>query len=92
MANISTPRDQNRIPTLMGALNTDGQTPVSITVNPTGNLLSVDDNTTGSDYPTDNAPRDNNRITTLIGVSSTDGVTPVVVYADSTGKLLIDSN
>ena len=86
-------RDDNNVPTMIGVLNTDGETVTPVVVNGTNHTLGVEDNTTGSDNgPGDRALRDENFVTTLIGVSDVDGVTPVVVYTDSDGKLLIDSN
>jgi len=84
-------RDQNRITTLMGALNTDGVTPTNIKADPTSHAISVLNGTTGSDFGTVNAPRDENRITVAMAVSSVDGVTPVELYADSNGRLLIQT-
>lgn len=88
---ISTPRDNNRVTTLLGTLNSDGSTVVSVGVNPTNHGLKVDDNTTGSSFTASSAQRDANRVTALWGTSSIDGVTPVYIATDSTGKLLIDS-
>lgn len=85
-------RDENGVPTMIGALNTDGVSIVRITANPTNNALSVDDDTTGDDYRTTNASRDENGVPVLMAVSSTDGVTPVELYVDADGKILIDSN
>lgn len=86
-------KDQNGVSTLLGVLDTDGETLVRVKVNESsGNSLQVDDNTTGTDNGPSIAPRDQNFVPALIAVSSVDGVTPVVVYADSNGKLLIDSN
>lgn len=85
-------RDQNNITTLIGALDTDGATIVSVQGNPTNHALSVDNNTTGSDHGPSIALRDQNNTPILMAVSSVDGVTPVAVYVDSTGHLLIDSN
>lgn len=85
-------RDQNNVPVLIGALNTDGKTIVSVQVSPTNNGLKISDDTTGTDYGPTNAPRDNNYVPVLLGVSSVDGVTPVVIYADSSGNLLVDSH
>lgn len=90
MANAA--RDENNVPTLIAVLNTDGSSIVRVEVNPTGHVLSVEDNTTGSDNGPDRALRDENFVTTLIGVSSADGITPVAVYADAQGRLLLDSN
>lgn len=84
-------RDENFVPTLLGALESDGTTLVRINADPTGHALGVDDDTTGSDFGPSNAPRDNNYVPALLAVSSEDGVTPVVVYATSDGLLLIDS-
>jgi hypothetical protein len=86
-------KDQNGVSTLLGVLDSDGETLVRVKVNESSNnSLQVDDNTTGSDNGPSIAPRDQNFVPALIAVSSVDGVTPVVVYADSNGKLLIDSN
>lgn len=91
MTNAS--RDENNVPTLTAVLDSDGTTITRLEVNPTGNVLSVDDHQTGSDNgPAGRALRDENFVTTLIGVSNVDGITPVAVYTDSNGKLLIDSN
>lgn len=84
-------RDENNVPTLLAALNTDGRTPVKIQVNAAAHTLEVDDGTTGSDNGVDNAVRDGNFVPVLLAVSSVDGVTPVEVYANSSGHLLIDS-
>jgi len=86
-------KDQNGVSTLLGVLDTDGETLVRVKVNvSSNNSLQVDDNTTGSDNGPSISPRDDNFVPALIAVSSVDGVTPVVVYADTNGKLLIDSN
>lgn len=86
-------KDENGVSTLLGVLDSDGQTLVRVKVNESSNnALKVDDGTTGSDNGPDIAPRDENFVPALIALSSVDGVTPVVVYADSNGHLLIDSN
>jgi len=90
MANAS--KDQNGVSTLIGVLDTDGETIVRVEANPTNHGLAVDDGVTGDDYGPANALHDDNGVATIMAVSSTDGVTPVVVYTDSDGKLLIDSN
>lgn len=84
-------RDQNNVPTLLGALSTDGITPTKVKADPTSHALKVDDNTTGTDHGRNVAVRDQNFVPVLMAVSSVDGVTPVEVYADSSGNLLIDS-
>lgn len=88
MANAK--RDQNRVPVLLGALNTDGVT--TIMIQATTNSLNVNNGITGSDFGKTNAQRDQNRIPVLLAVSSVDGVTPVEVYADSSGNLLVQSS
>lgn len=85
------PRDENNVPTLLGTLETDGDTVVPIKADASGGLL-VDDSNTGTDHGGTIAPRDDNFVPAIIAVSSVDGVTPVVVYADAEGKLLVDSN
>lgn len=86
-------KDENGVSTILGVLDTDGETLVRVKVNVgSNNSLKVDDNTTGSDNGPDISPRDENFVPALIAVSSVDGVTPVVVYTDSNGHLLIDSN
>ena len=88
---ISTPRDNNRVPTLMAASSADGVTPVSVCVMATNHSLCINDGTTGTDYGVPDAVRDANRVTTLMGTSSADGITPVEVYCDSSGNLLVKS-
>lgn len=91
MANAS--RDENFVPTLLGASNADGVTPVAVKADPTTHVLETNDNTTGSDLSNEPSPRDDNYVVVAMAVSSVDGVTPVPIYADpATGKLLINSN
>lgn len=85
-------RDNSGVTTITAALNTDGETPIYVTANPTTHILDIDDNTTGSDTGGDEARRDDNYVTTLIAVSDGDGSTPVTLWADSSGNLLVDSN
>jgi hypothetical protein len=84
-------RDENRITTLIAALNTDGKTTQVVCADPVNHSLCVDDNITGSDFGIKNASRDENRITVAMAVSSSDGKTPVTLYADNLYKLLIQS-
>ena len=84
-------RDENRVPVLTAALNSDGVTPVNVKVNPSTGVLQVSDGSSGSDHSGATGPRDGNRIPVLMGVSSADGVTPCPVYADSSGNLLVKS-
>lgn len=90
MANAE--RDGNNVPTLLAALESDGQTLVRVCVDTPTHALCVSDGTTGSDFGPADAPRDENFVPALLAVSSVDGVTPVVVYATADGKLLIDTN
>lgn len=84
--------DENHVPTLTAALNSDGASVVRILTNThSGHRLRVSDGTGGSDNGPADALHDENHVPTLMAVSSTDGVTPVVVYADSSGKLLVNS-
>lgn len=89
MANAS--RDENDVPALIAALDSDGETVVNVFADPVTHALAVSDDTTGSDNGPENALKDENGVSTLTATSSDDGVTPVVVYADSDGNLLIDS-
>ena len=84
-------RDNNQVPTLLGASNVDGKTPVKVCVE-SDHTLCVSNGDTGSDLSDDIASRDNNGVPVLMGVSSVDGVTPTPIYADpATGSLLIKS-
>lgn len=85
-------RDQNRITTLLGALNTDGKTPQLICADPTVHTLCVEDASTGSDFSVENDPRDENRIPVAMAVSSADDETPIPIYANNLMQLLVDSN
>ncbi len=82
-------KDQNGVSTLLGALSTDGVTPVPIKVTDSLNALNVSNGTTGTDHGTPDAQRDQNRIPILMAVSAVDGVTPVEIYSDSSGNLLV---
>lgn len=84
-------KDENSIPTLIAALNTDGKTVVRIKINPVNNALKYVDASTGSDHGPTNDLRDENNVPCLMAVSSADGKTPVVVYADTNGNLLVKS-
>jgi hypothetical protein len=85
----SASRDDNRVPVILGVLNTDGSTPTAINSIATFHSLSVSNGTSGSDAGGGSAQHDNNRVPTLIAVSNSDGVTPVAVYVTSGGALLI---
>lgn len=88
---ISTPRDNNGVPTLLATLNTDGVTPISVCGVEADHTLCVSDGSTGSSFTSTNAQRDDNRVPALWATSSADGITPIPVYCDSNGKLLIDN-
>lgn len=83
--------DNNQVKTIIAPLNTDGKTPVAIIADPSTHGLSVDDNTTGSDFGPLVALHDVNDNLAMMAVSSSDGVTPVVLYATAAGVLLIKS-
>lgn len=85
-------KDNNGIPTILGTLNTDGETPIAIKADPTTHELSISDNTSGTDYGDDIASRDDNMVPVLIAVSSADGVTPVAIYANANGELMTKSS
>lgn len=85
-------RDENSVPTLLGASEADGTTLIRIEADPTTHYLMVENGSTGTDFGPQNSPRDQNSVPALMAVSSADGVTPVVVYANASGELLIDSN
>lgn len=86
---MASPRDGNRVPTLRGALSTDGTTIVNVQANPTTHRLSANIGSTGSDFGTPNAKRDDDRVPVLMAVSAADGVTPVEIYANISGQLLM---
>lgn len=83
-------RDENNVSTILGILNSDGQTVRPVIANPTTKALGVNNNNTGSNNGPDRALRDENFVPTLLAVSSADGETPIALYVDSEGKLLID--
>ena len=89
MANAA--KDNNGVPTLIGASSADGSTPVRVKVDAGTNIIQTDDDTTGSDLSGDVAGRDDNGVPFLMGVSEVDGVTPVEIYVNASGELLIDS-
>lgn len=89
---ISTPRDDNHIPTLLGTSNVDGTTVIALVANPSSHRLATLDGNTGSGFPYTNAQRDANRVPALWAVSSADGTTPVPVYCSTDGKLLIQTS
>lgn len=83
-------RDENRIATLLGALDSDGITPKTIYSSPTRHTILCVDDTTGSDHSITDAVRDENRIPVAL-VMGSDGVTLTELYADSSHNLLIQS-
>lgn len=85
------PRDQNRVPALLGTLNTDGVTPTVVLADPSNHAIKVNDDTTGSDMGGHNAVRDQNRVPVLLAVSSADGRTIIPIYANSSGQLMVQS-
>lgn len=84
-------RDENRVPAILGVLDSDGVTPQKVYANPTTHRLQCGDGTSGSDIGNADAVRDENRVTATLAVSLSDGVTPVPLYVDSLYYLLIQS-
>jgi hypothetical protein len=83
-------RDQNNVPTILGVLNTNGETVMAVQANPATKSLAVNNNTTGTDNGPDHALRDENFVPTMLAISDADGETLVPLYVDADGKLLID--
>lgn len=83
--------DDNGVPTLIAALNTDGRTIVRVLADPSTHRLQTSDGTSGTDKGPVNDLRDQNGKVAVMAVSSVDGFTPVVVYANSSGQLLVQS-
>lgn len=81
-------RDNNYVPTWLGTLNTDGQTPIRVEV--IGHSLAIAFGITGTNLSGENDIRDKNRVTAIMGVSSDDGKTPTEIYTNSSGAVLID--
>lgn len=90
MANAS--RDENNVPAIIALDAANGTDIVRVEADPTTHALSVDDDTTGTDYGPTNDARDQNNVPTFMAVSSDDGVTPVPIYATASGALLVDSS
>lgn len=85
-------RDNNRITTLTGVLNSDGSTITNVVVNASNHSMKVVNGTTGTDNgPGPRSLHDENHIPTATTVSSSDGSTIVPLYVDSSGSLLIQS-
>lgn len=84
-------RDENRITTLICALNTDGVTPNLVYANPTNHALEVKDSNTGSNFGRVDAPRDENRVPVALAESSANDGTQVELYSDNLYNLLIQS-
>jgi hypothetical protein len=76
-------RDENHIPTIIGASDADGVTPTLLYANPTNHGVVIDDGLAGSDLSGDVDIRDENRVVGFLAVSAVDGVTPTVVYINA---------
>ena len=83
--------DQNRVPTAIGLLNTDGTTIINMAVDPNSGYINISDGNTGTDHGGDHALRDDNDVPVMMGVSSVDFTTPVAIYIDVSGNLLTKS-
>lgn len=84
-------RDDNRVPTLLALLDTDGSTLIPIQVNASNNKIKLANGTAGVDNGDGRAMHDGNGVVTMIGVSSVDLTTPVNVYADINGNIKINT-
>ena len=84
-------RDENRIPSILGVLNTDGATPTMVEANPTNHGIEISDGTTGTVTASEQARRDQNVVTTMLAVSNSDGTTRVQLAVNSSGQLLVQS-
>lgn len=85
-------RDENHVPTVIGASNADGVTPLLLYANPVNHGIAINDGLGGSDLSGDVDIRDQNRVVGFQAVSAVDGVTPTVVYIDAvTNALLVRS-
>lgn len=85
-----TKRDNNGVEVMMGALNTDGETPTRLQADPSTHVLQVDDNTTGSDAGKDLARRDGSGVPTLCATDSSGNI--ITLFVNSSGQLLIQSS
>lgn len=83
--------DQNRVSVESGFLNTDGVTIVSLTANPNGHGMKINDGTTGTNLTGNNAGHDSNHNATMTALSSADGTTIIPLVLTSSGQLLIQS-
>lgn len=63
MANISAPRDNNRVPTMIGVSSSDGVTPVTVYVDPITHRMLVDLASVSSSFQTDTFTSTNNQTT-----------------------------
>jgi len=87
MANAKT--DSNQIPTMLGLLNSDGETPTLLKINPTTHGLDVSNGTSGSDVGRDTADHDDNQRTTMCATDANGAIIPL--WINSSGQLLIKS-
>lgn len=87
-------RDQNGVPALICASESDGQTVIPIQANPTLHAVIVQDGTSGVDAGNNggSAMRDQNGVPVLLALSSAGDGSIVEVYGEPiTGSILIDS-
>lgn len=81
--------DENGVKTLLGTLDSDGQTTIKIKVNPGALTLRMSNGTTGTASSRVSAPRDQNHHPALMGVSSADMKTPIPIATDINGNILV---
>jgi hypothetical protein len=82
-------KDQNSKAIALGVSDTDGVTPLALTVDPSTGYLNINSVSTGSLTSNPRHRIDQNNIPTCYGVSSTDGVTLVPIATDASGYLLV---
>lgn len=81
--------DNNQISVISGVLNTDGDTPTMVKIDPTTHILDVSDGTSGSDFGDDIIARDNNGKTVMAATDANGNI--INLYVNSSGQLLIKS-
>lgn len=83
--------DQNSRPGIMGALNTDGKTPIPVKVDPTSHALLVVSGSGQTDNGNHggNAVLDENSRSSWYGLASDNSGRKIIVYANSSGSILI---
>lgn len=82
--------DNNQIAVMAGVLNTDGDTPTMVKINPSTHVLDTSDGTSGSDLGDDIIARDNSGETVMAATDANGNI--INLYVNSSGQLLIKSS